>query len=284
MFYQRKYQKYVHKILKLRNQIGGIRRVNVIQNNGTIHGITNQSIFISILTYLQQHGFPRLNLTELRTQGSLNQSTEHTMFDSFNRTFINAINRIAQLYSLQIVVYTVNHAGYLIHEHTTIINRGGTNIVNIAQYGLYHFQLITDIIDEVNPLDAHLFIPAVRVGERLVSVTELRGPPNKIQARLELSERQLEYEETVRYLETLRNIIEQNEVAYNQLLETKKGYEKSTEIDSNIKHTLILDLEVDLKNMESQIELQRNEHEKLQQLTQLLRTRINQLGTIVLID
>lgn len=281
MNYKQKYNKYIKKILRL-NQVGGRRRVTVIPNSGAMEGMTNQCMWISILDYLHMHGYPELTLRVLRENGELDNTTEHTMFDSIVPIFMQALRRIAEIYNLQIIIHTVNHRGYLVHEHTTIINKGVLNIVNIAQYGLYHFQLITGIIDVELVQEDQAFRPAVQVNAALVFADTL--PSNKKEAMLELSEKQLEHREMNGHLEILTTTLTENKKSYEQLLKTYKENKDSTELQPDIKKLLVSRLELDMNNMQRQIQLQGEEIEKLKTQIPKLRDRINQLGLKALLD
>jgi len=168
MDYKDKYSKYKNKYLELKRnvkQLGGARqnntKVRTIGNGGSLEGMTYQCFWISVLEYLRRHGYPRLTLKELRTQAGLGQDTENMMFDTdYNArdengfaipVFLNAAERIAQIYNLRIQIYTVNAKGVITGARGLIGN--GRNLVEIAQFGLLHFELIDN-----NGSD---FVPAV---------------------------------------------------------------------------------------------------------------------------
>jgi hypothetical protein len=179
----KKYIKYKTKYLKLKKnlnntQVGG-RRVKTISNGGSREGMSNQCFWISILDYLTIHGYPKLTLRELRTHAGLDQRTEHTMFDiddhdrsSLDRQaiFYNAAVQVAELYNLTIQVFTVDQNGNIIESagtggiRATIGN--GPNRVNIAQFGLGHFELIVDN-------GGADFVPAVMLNNTLTKSTAI---------------------------------------------------------------------------------------------------------------
>jgi hypothetical protein len=158
----KKYIKYKTKYLKLKKnlnntQVGG-HKVKTISNSGSREGMSLQCFWISILDYLHRNGHNNLTLRELREYAGLDRRTEHTMFDiddlvgsSLDRQaiFYNAAVQVAELYNLTIQVFTVNYNGNIIYSdvaqegiRATIGN--GQNRVNIAQFGLGHFELIVD--------------------------------------------------------------------------------------------------------------------------------------------
>ena len=148
--YFKKYLKYKNKYLKLKK--GGNRncKFTVIPNTGSLEGMSNQCLWISIKDYLNTFLENPITLTELRNNVGLNRDSEHEMFDNDDENFVNAINRICDIYDLTIKFYLIDGNGNLI---TNLDENGiaesfmcyghGRNIVNITSYGRYHFQLIT---------------------------------------------------------------------------------------------------------------------------------------------
>ena len=174
MSYEEKYLKYKNKYLKLKIQIGGWLEtgsiVKTIQNSGEQEGMRLQCFWISILQYLNRKGYPALTLKDLRTSAGLRSDTEHEMFDTENNDFSIAADTIARIFNLQIYVYRVQDDG-------TIIERGRQYphdnyddnqrfIVNIASFGLRHFELI----DFENGND---FIPAVMYKNNLTKIDKI---------------------------------------------------------------------------------------------------------------
>ena len=174
MSYEEKYLKYKNKYLKLKIQIGGWLEtgliVKTIQNSGDQEGMSLQCFWISILQYLNRNGYPTLTLKDLRTSAGLTSDTEHEMFDTENNDFSSAADTIARIFNLQIYVYRVQDDG-------TIIERGRQYphdnyddnqrlIVNIASFGLRHFELI----DLEN---GNYFIPAVMYKNNLTKIDKI---------------------------------------------------------------------------------------------------------------
>jgi hypothetical protein len=145
MDFRQKYLKYKSKYLKLKKQIGG-NRVITKQNSGRLEGMSNQCFWISILDYLKTHGFPNLTLRELRLQASgpgININDENQMIDTDIHR--DAIEQIAFNYHLTIRGFPVDGNGNLLYNgnHGNIFGNG-PNIVDIANFGLYHFELIIE--------------------------------------------------------------------------------------------------------------------------------------------
>ena len=204
-----KYLKYKKKYLKLVEEqkknkhitsykisFGGskndndIRIVKTVDNNmGSRDGMTNQCFWISVLQYLQKNGYPDLTLRELRRQARLDKRTEHEMFDTDYLIkknngkipiFFNAANRIASRYGLRIQIYSVNHNGEVIQPRGIIGN--GENLVEIAQFGLTHFELIDDT-------DGESFIPAIPIKGNLTKNNSNKIiEPEKEQVYIQLNE------------------------------------------------------------------------------------------------
>ena len=169
MSYFNKYLKYKNKYLELKKrnvkQLGGTRQnntiVRTIENRGRLEGMTNQCFWISVLQYVHRHGYPELTLKELRNDAGLQENTENMIFDTdyYARDadgfaipiFINAAENIARIYNLRIQIYTVNAQGVITGPRALIGN--GEHLVEIAQFGLGHFELIDN-----NGTD---FVPAV---------------------------------------------------------------------------------------------------------------------------
>jgi len=179
MNFEKKYLKYKRKYLSLLelsgnkiSQNGGALtgRVNVIQNNGSEEGMVNQCFWISIKDYLRRSGnIPDMTLRRLRQEAGLDATTERTVFDVTNPLFENAANRIAQLYNLQINVYPLEGNGTIKFNGNLIdrINPSGGNIVNIGQYGIYHFNLIVES-------GGTPYTPAVNINNNFTDINSLK--------------------------------------------------------------------------------------------------------------
>ena len=166
MDYYQKYLNYKTKYSELKKklnkkQVGG-KRVKTVSNSGRMENMSLQCFWISILDYLRKHGRSTLTLKELRRQAGLNRTTEHEMFDvdkkdsHGNLIFYNAAVEIARIYNLNIQIFTADRRGNITNITAPRANIGsGTNLVQIAQFGLGHFELIDD--------DGEDFVPAVLV-------------------------------------------------------------------------------------------------------------------------
>ena len=268
----KKYLKYKQKYLELKkklneqqlglvgsyvSQIGGTRIVKTIDNTGEREGMELQCFWISILDYLNHHGHPDLTLRELRTQADLNQDTEHTMFDidylvgpelDRQAIFFNAAIQVAEIYDLRIQIYTARRNGEV--EITT--PRGligtGTNLVEIAQFGIGHFELI----DETNGTD---FIPAVLVKGKLKK--DIDDPAMKY-VYMELSEHH-------GLLKILKDTLKVNSTVYNKELETKKDLTQSQFLTSDQKAIFITQYDKNLDELVTEINLIENKISRLEE-------------------
>ena len=124
-------------------QLGGAsEKVKTIANNGSIDKMTNQCFWISILNYLNLTS--NVSMIELRKNANLDKTTEHMMFDidyvkNGKVIFYNAAINITEIYDLKINVFGIDHYGFILGQRAQLGN--GNNIVNIAQFGLHHFEL-----------------------------------------------------------------------------------------------------------------------------------------------
>lgn len=118
--------------------------VHTIFNDGNMDGMSNQCIYISILTYLHSNSYPSLTLEELRKMGGLDASTKDKMFDGDEPESINAINRICNNYNLEINILQVNPYGDVKVGYDSIFGKGKINKLSIANYGMAHFELVID--------------------------------------------------------------------------------------------------------------------------------------------
>ena len=185
------YEKYKNKYLALKNKIGGSNadreryeiqkaikeslkglyeakldvgsKINVIPNNGNIEGMSQQCFWISIYNYLERH--PDVNngrvnnVRGLRTLVGLGKDTEHLPFDENDSRFKKALEKLINIFDLQIIVHFINARGEQIilsdqitgrqNEAIRPINESGANLVRITQHGLNHFQYMTGSISSV---------------------------------------------------------------------------------------------------------------------------------------
>jgi hypothetical protein len=127
--------------------------IKTIRNNGQKDGMTNQCLFISILDFIIRNINNTLTLKHLRDVGGLDTSSEHTMCDTINNIYINAINEICDVFELVIIVLPIDYNGNILYNGTIIDTFGkGYHIVRIAQFGLNHFELISDEGDNYRPM------------------------------------------------------------------------------------------------------------------------------------
>jgi len=175
------------------NQTGGMS-VTTIHNNGELleDGIQykNQCFWISILAYLRDNGYLGLTLQQLRTDAGLGLDTAQIPIDTTSRgngaTQTDSFYRISAQYNIIIRVYRSNSHGGITRDHAgsnivdiisanydddgnviivppdelTFLGRDDSsyrdkNIVNLANNGGNHFELITGFIDE-DPSVEHL--------------------------------------------------------------------------------------------------------------------------------
>jgi hypothetical protein len=156
---------FKQKYLGLKNLLGG-RTVRTIPNSGAKDGMTNQCLWISILDYLNGHGFPALTLRELRTQAGLQADTEHILFDIVTESYRIALNLIVNRYNLQIDFLPIDGNGTVLYNGQLLERIGnGANRLEIAQYGSYHFQLING--------EGQQFVAMVPVKSKLVNKNTL---------------------------------------------------------------------------------------------------------------
>lgn len=260
----KKYLKYKKKYLELKkklnykkyiNQKGGLI-VKTISNDGELEGMTFQCFWISILDYLKRHGYPDLTLHDLREFAGLGPDTEHIPFDSdylegpeLNRQpiFLNAANQIADLYDLCIKIYSIDEFGQVkTNEPNPRATIGrGTNLVEIAQYGIVHFELIDKTYGDE-------FEPAVIVkGELKKDISD------------SLKEKFIELNNKEDLLKTLKNDLKANEISYEDViksgsLETRRKQLNyiGTNIEALENNISKLDDEIDSLRLKIQKELQ----------------------------
>ena len=169
MDYKNKYLKYKLNCNLLKNklnQIGGMI-IKTIANTGSMEGMSNQCFWISIFNYLDEHVLNGLSLSILRGWAGLDSTTEHSMFDtddeSFRESIITLLLYIRKRFeiNLKIKIYRADYKGNLISRANAFeLNIEGTGliddraasfddnegtIIRIANFGLGHFELITNI-------------------------------------------------------------------------------------------------------------------------------------------
>jgi hypothetical protein len=88
--------------------------IKTIRNNGQKDGMTNQCLFISILDFIIRNINNTLTLKHLRDVGGLDTSSEHTMCDTINNIYINAINEICDVFELVIIVLPIDYNGNIV--------------------------------------------------------------------------------------------------------------------------------------------------------------------------
>jgi hypothetical protein len=148
MDYKVKYLKYKEKYLFMKKLKGGssnqATKIRTQFNSGHREGMSNQCFFISIHDHLLKNGV-RITLRELREQGGLDASTEHTMLDSTEERFRKAVERICDIHGLYIGVLPIDNSGNIRYggDYLDVLGQGN-DIIRIAQFGLYHFQRIKE--------------------------------------------------------------------------------------------------------------------------------------------
>ena len=230
----KKYLKYKHKYLELKKtntfqlanqQFGGQRKVRTIGNNGRLEGMKLQCFWISILDYLRRNGHPDLSLRDLRSNAGLDARTEEMMFDidysvDGMAIFYNAATQIAEIYNLRIQVYAANRDGeFVMTDSPRGIIGAGRNLVELAQFGIAHFELID--ADKGNA-----FVPAVVVKGELKKVTDIDST---------MIDRYLQLSECQGMLKILRDQSKVNSVVYDRELKTKEELKGSQDLSKDQK-------------------------------------------------
>lgn len=249
-----KYLKYKKKYLELKKklnslnlikQLGGGRKVKTIGNTGALEGMTFQCFWISILDYLKNHGYPDLTLRQLRKEADLGRDTEHTAFDidyligpELNRRpiFLNAAEKIAKKYNLRIEIFSADRTGETeISTHRAVIGEG-SNLVEIAQFGIIHFELI----DENRGTE---FQPAVMIkGELTKKISD-----HAMQfIYTELSENQA-------FLKFLNDQLKVNSAIYEKELKNKKDLMSSPDLTPDQKSIFLTQQDEELNHIVTQI-------------------------------
>ena len=135
------------------------RKVRTFDNNGSLDGMINQCFWISILQHLQRT-MPSLSLSDLRSRVGL-LARSNNMFDTDktdskgNVTDLNAAQKAADIYNLRIQILDVDSRGTVIGPRAVFApakqhTRHPTPI-EIAQYGLDHFELVSESGKEFEP-------------------------------------------------------------------------------------------------------------------------------------
>jgi hypothetical protein len=148
--------------------------IKTIRNNGQKDGMTNQCLFISILDFIIRNINNTLTLKHLRDVGGLDTSSEHTMCDTINNIYINAINEICDVFELVIIVLPIDYNGNILYNGTIIDTFGkGYHIVRIAQFGLNHFELISD--------EGNNYRPMVTIKNEIIESSYLRSLSDELE-------------------------------------------------------------------------------------------------------
>jgi len=220
--FKNKYNKYKYKNNKL-NQFGG-RKVTTKSNSGSLEKMSNQCFWISILDYLHANGHPELTLRELRKfvkDVGIKINKENEIFDS--NLYRHASEYIADIFDLTIRVYLIDHRGNILHRGDTInIIGNGRNVFDIAQFGQYHFELITNSAG----LYANNFRPLVVVKNNLTDINDI--PMDMRQQYILITEDQGE-------LGIMENLLKEDELDLEEKQKQKKEIEESYSFDDNEK-------------------------------------------------
>ena len=148
--------------------------IKTIPNDGRDGDMTNQCFFISILDYIKRNGYSTYTLRDVRNVSGLDIRTEHTMCDTMNDIYIDAINKICNVFELVIIVLPIDYNGKILYNGNIIDTFGkGSNIVRIAQFGLNHFELISD--------EGHYYRPMVTIKDVMVESSYLRNLSDKLE-------------------------------------------------------------------------------------------------------
>jgi len=201
-------------------------KVKTISNTGSLEGMSMQCFWISILDYLHINGHPYLSLRELRTNAGLGADTEHEMFnmDDGQMIFYNAATLITEIYNLSIQIYSATRYGdFAITDSPRGLIGTGANLVELAQFGIGHFELIDNVYGSE-------FIPAVLVKRKLKKITDI--DPTMRDRYLILSEYQ-------GMLKILRDHSKVNSVVYKQEIKTKNKLQSSQEFTPDQKEIFL---------------------------------------------
>jgi hypothetical protein len=162
--------------------------------------------------------------------------------------FFDAANKIANLYNIQIEVYTVDDKGKVINQRDNIpIDGNYTNIVPIAQFGLQHFVLI--LIDNNTGCD---FIPAIPIDGKLTTITDIILD-NELFVKLND-----DLIENLNKIQDINKQLNQLNEEYNNSITTKEYIEKSNKIKDKDKCLHVFNKEINktvslIKNLVNKI-------------------------------
>jgi hypothetical protein len=194
MDYKNKYLKYKGKYLALKNKktyvnlkskfiLRGGNPFRVIRNSGSNESgsLTNQCMWFSIRDFLRLNGFPDITIEEVRATAGIGSGYDHVMFDIHNGALRDALQRLINIYNLRIRIFPIEYNGHLspywysgvhgiprpaeILKPNTGVNVEDIKDVNIAQYGLGHFNLIVGGygLPEIGGARGEEFIPAIPI-------------------------------------------------------------------------------------------------------------------------
>jgi hypothetical protein len=251
MSYYKKYIKYKSKYLNLKNkinQIGG-KIIKTIPNSGMLEGMTLQCFWISILQYLKKpqnppiQGRSSLTLRDLRSRAGLDSRSEHIMFDTWATNkegrlyFIEAADRIAHLYHINIQVYIANrHRDGTIHinEQPTYFFPMGEPVfrystVRLVNFGI-HFELIDDKGSDYVPLVSYKGT-ATKITEVPVNEQELYLRNSEDALLLKTFEHQKKEIEK-KYIEELDSINKLTEMRDDEKEALRKQTKSKIELDN----------------------------------------------------
>jgi hypothetical protein len=194
-----------------------------------------------------------ITLKQLRVHAGLDESTQHTSFDDATPFFIEAVNKIVKKYNLVIHVYKVDREGRILYFGNlypdTIANsiRNNLNydtlyknkhIVDIANYGLDHFELIDTIRGEN-------FQPAVCINNKITKIDVLKP---------ELQNTYLDLYEKKGMLDIVYKQLVEDEKMLSKKIEEKDGTEKSKEYNSETEKKMFLsELNSEISNINNDI-------------------------------
>jgi len=233
-------KKSFEKSGKLIQVPGNGKKLKTQHNSGSLEGMSNQCFWISILHHLRKNGHPNLTLRELRDLAGLDFSTERTMFDSSIESFRLAAERICVLFDLQITLVPINRNGIVLFRGDIVeILGSGTIRLTIAQFGIYHFELVLeDSIGQLSLEPQVPFKPLVNVKGNLTELDSLN------QGTQQLFE---DLHSLTQEFFALKESQESKEKRYTELLEQKDQIKGSSAYDNDEKSKFltILDQEID---------------------------------------
>ena len=269
MDFKEKYLKYKTKYLQLKKQIGG-RRVITKPNSGQVDGMINQCFWISLVDYLRVHGFPDLTVRQLREQatsgGRLIINGEREMLDTFIHT--DVVEQIASYYNLTIRGFPVDGNGNMLYDGLFHQFGNGPNIVEIANFGLYHFQLITGYENGGN----NKFVPLVPFKNNLKKLTDIDPKIrekykliSEYQGELQIIENlfkedKLEWDRNYKLSFDMRNSKDINEDERTIILNQYNSFLEKLDSDMSKKHERMETLKNEIASLQLVIQIYENEH------------------------